>query len=286
MAERSVLLGWLDGPNMDLITPALALSSDNYSRLAGTPAGALLRARAAMEQDPEAGARGRQALQRATLLALAEAAADTDMEQASFRQRMANERKTVGEQREPIAAYLERARHGLTANASNPASTGFALIAIAGERIVGSCPDGACMGLDRTASLNAASRWSDETRRLMYAWHVIALKRAVDTLEVSHKTAGFGRSIPMIAEALSGTSGSPIELSLLRYRIKEPTALIQLTQMAGGPPTAAIEETITAVRQLLIDACNAALRERVNVDQATLIHKIGTRAAQPVASPH
>jgi hypothetical protein len=282
MAERSVLLGWLDGPNMSVLTPALALSSASHSRLADTPAGVLLRARAADDRDDSAAAQGRYALTRATLLALAEAAADTDKEQVEFRALIEAEGAALGGAEQPVAAWLARARHGLTADAGNPASTGLALVAIAAERTVGSCPDGACMGLDMTQSLSTALRWHADTNALAHAWQVIALKRAADIFEVSHSTAGFGRSIPVIAEALSGTGGGSIDLSLLRYRVKEPTAVIQIGRLAGGAASADITEAIRAVRTRLLNACNAALMARVTVEQAAIIQRIGRRAALPV----
>lgn len=280
MAERSVLLGWLDGPQLSLQSPALALSAGTYSRLANTPAGALLRARATDERDAGTASQGLLALKRATELALAEASADTDAEQEAYREQLTKEQTIVGDK--PTGAWLARARHGLTADAGNPNSAGLALVAIAAERIMGTCPDGACMGLERTQSLKAALRWSPHTASLVHAWQVVAVKRALDTLEVAHATASFGRTIPIIAEVLSGTGGGPVEQSLLRYRRKEPTALIQLSRLAGGAPSADIDGTIIAVRHRLIETCNAALSVQNQGPIAALIHRIGTRAALPL----
>ena len=88
LAERQVLLGWLDGPELPLSDLAAAMKPGIHDRLINSPAGALLIARGLGRQDDDAGERGAETLRQATTLALVLAAAQTDREQEAARQRL------------------------------------------------------------------------------------------------------------------------------------------------------------------------------------------------------
>jgi hypothetical protein len=96
IAERQVLLGWLDGPEIQLSAAAEAMRPGVHDRLIDAPAGTLLLARARAASDPAAHARGLQALGNATSLALEGAAADRDSEQRAVATRTADLRAELG----------------------------------------------------------------------------------------------------------------------------------------------------------------------------------------------
>jgi len=281
MAERSVLLGWMDGPDIDVEPAALALTQPGHSRMLDTPAGTLVRARAAKERSEDAAARGRAALNEASVLALATVGADRDAEQEVLKRRLANAQETLGNTQDPIGTGLHRARISLTADAGSNVSAGLALVAMTAERLFRTCPEGQCAGLDRTQVLESAARWGPEARAMARVWQVIALKQAVDTLVASHNKPSFGHSLIDVVDPLSGTGGGSIELSLMRYRTAEPTALLQISRLAQGPAATDSVEVIGAVKARLVRACDAALAERHSRAVITEIRRIRERARRP-----
>jgi hypothetical protein len=121
-------------------------------------------------------------------------------------------------------------------------------------------------------------RWSKESAAVARAWQVVALKQAADTFEASHDKPSFGTSLLDVIDPLSGSGGGPVELSLLRYRTAEPTAVLQISRLAGHPSTTDPDETLKAIRARLIDACNAALDGRLPRSAAAEIRRIRDRA--------
>ncbi len=278
IAERMVLLGWLESPEIDILPAATALTDSAHTRLRDTPAGNLVVTRASDERSPSAGEVGRSALLEGTRLALASVAADRDTEQDELKLVLQAAKNTLGTEEDPIATWLKRARIGLSADASNDESASLALIALTAERLLGTCPDVPCEGLDRTQTLQQAASWTPQSMPLARVWQVIAVKQAADTLESSYKKPSFGQTLLEIADPLSGTGGGPVELSLLRYRVAEPTALLQISRLAQGPASTDALEVITSVRAHLVRTCDAALKERLPADIARQIRKIRDRA--------
>jgi len=278
MSERAVLLGWLDGPGIDVVPTAEALTAPAHTRLADSPAGALIRSRAARDRAPSAAENGRAALIEATVLALATVAADRDVEQEALRVRVARAAEKLGGKKDPLATLLHRARISLTADAGSDASAGLALVALTAQQLFGHCPEGHCASLSRTQALETATRWGPSVTPLARAWQVVALKQATDTLSASYKKPSFGHTLIDVVDPLSGTGGGPVELSLLRYRTAEPTALVQISRLASGPPTTVPAEVIAVLRAHLVSACDAALSTRLPREVASEIRRIRDRA--------
>jgi len=272
IATRMVLEGWFDSPAISLDAAAQALESDAHTRLADSPYGRLILSRASDLQDPEAAKSGTQFFWEATGHALEWAAADSDAEQAHMQEK----RTAFRAQRNstPSAWNLSRARELLRLNATSDASTGLALVTIAAERIEGSCPDTPCEGLDRVASLTRAGRWHPEAAAGASVWQVIALKRALDTLEVSLDKPALYRRLPQIADALAGSQEATIELAFLRHRTATPGMMLTISRMAGGQPTSDAMQAIEAVEERLKKACDTALGHRLPAAHATVIKRI------------
>ena len=278
MATRLVLEAWFDGPTIDLSAPAKALLADAHTRLADSPYGRLLLARAGDFQDPEAAQTGQQFFWEASQHALEWAAADDDTTQAVVQARRAAFREQRGAN--PAAWNLARAREVLRMNAASNASSGLALVTIAAERLEGSCPDLPCGGLDRVAALTRASRWHADAKAAASVWHVIALKRALDTLEVSLDKPSLYRRLPQIADALAGMNESTIELAFLRHRTPTPGMMLTISRMAGGLPTSDTTQAIESVAERLREACDQALIQEIPDEHSRLIKKIRSSAVR------
>lgn len=234
-SERAVLLGWLDGPGLPVGPAAASLQPGVYDRLLDSPTGALLRGRASGVQDTALETQAASDLRRATALALMRVSADRDSEQERWRDRRASLVPDLGE--DPIGALLASARTGATRAAGSDGATATALVALAAERLHGSCPDEPCEGLDRVSSLAAAERWTaddDELRGLIAVWRVIALKGALDRLEVTRERAGVPGAWGDLGDALVGTGGGSVPEHLLRTRTPSPNTWLALSRAAGG----------------------------------------------------
>ncbi len=277
MAERSVLEGWFEHPQLDIQPAATAIEADAHTGIASSPYGQLLQARALRLTDPDAGRTGRRFLHEATLMALKLAAADTDREQASVRVFRDEEEKRLGAP--PVAWNLEKARKSFTQDAASVETTGLALVTIGAERLENSCPDTPCGGLDRVASITRASSWGKAPLASAAAWHVIALKRALDTLEVSLDKPTLGRRLPQVADTLAGIDETQITLPFLRYRVAAPGLLVSISRMADGPPTSDQKEALQSVKNRLLQACDNALNAGVSEEQAKVIQHIQRRTA-------
>jgi hypothetical protein len=275
-ATRMVMEGWFDGPKIDLKPAASALASDAQTLLADSPYGRLILARAGGLRDPDAAKTGVQFFWEATGHALEWVAAESDADQAIIQQKRAAFRAQRSST--PSAWNLARARQVLPLNAASDASTGLALVTIAAERLEDSCPDSPCHGLDRVASLTRAGRWHPDAAAGAAVWHVIALKRALETLEVSLDKPSLYRRLPQIADALAGTQEGTIELAFLRHRTATPGMMLTISRMAGGQPTSDAAQAIDAVGVRLQKACDLALQQAIPAAHATLIQRIRASA--------
>lgn len=226
--DRWVLAGWLDHPEIPLAPVGKALEDPLYDGLVATPVGALVAARASGSRtvDPTPGLAD---LTEATRLALVRAAADRDKEQAAW----AEERDRAAaalDGREPITALLQRAAERLTPAAGDDSAAGGALLALAALRWLDACADPPCVGADRTAWMRSAGSWSDEVGPLARVWRVIALKEAIDAMEVGHDTVLYPKAMLQLVDALHGTDAGTLELALLRRRSPEPQTWLDLAR--------------------------------------------------------
>jgi hypothetical protein len=279
IAERQVILGWLDGPAIPVGAAAEAMQPGVHDRLIDSPAGHLLRERARRASDPSARERGLRALADATSLALEGAAADRDAEQRAVAARAATARAELGA--EPVPALLARARTELSLDAGDDVSAGLALVAIGAERLLDSCPDRPCVGLDRTLALARAETWGAEVARWARAWRLVALKEAVDAFEVAYDRPTFYQVIPRMADALIGNGASTVPLSLLQQRSANSVVLLAISRAAAGVDATDEEGTTLALRKRLAELAGQVASDPPDPSIATFASRVQTRAEKP-----
>jgi hypothetical protein len=230
--ERWMLQSWLFRPDQPHRAIAAALASPQHAALAATPAGQLLTARG-NEGDAEAALA---LLERATLASLQRAAADRDTEQAAWADTLLELREAHGS--DPIARMLDEAFAGLLAGADDDEIAGAALVALAARRWLGTCPDMPCDGLDRTALFTAATAYGRRAEQLARLWQVIALKDALDTMEVGHDSVIHPTAVRQLVDALHGTGAGPFDASLLMRDAPAPATWLSLSRGTGGDDAA------------------------------------------------
>ena len=211
-------------------------------------------------------------------MALKLAAADTDNEQTAVLAHRDEVEQRLGAP--PVAWNLEKARKSFTQDAASSETTGLALVTIGAERLENSCPDTPCGGLDRVASITRASSWGAAPLSAAAAWHVIALKRTLDTLEAPLDKPTLGRRLPQVADTLAGIDETQITLPFLRYRVAAPGLLVSISRMADGPPTSDQDEALQSVKSRLLQACDNALKVGVTSEQAKVIQHIQRRTSR------
>jgi len=275
VAERAVLLGWLDHPTLPVAAAADALQPGVHDRLIDSPTGALLLARARGLRDPEAGAIGKQLLERATTYALQAVAADRDSEQERWRATRAALPEPL--QADPIAALLEQALPKLRADAGDDASASLALVALTAQRLHGSCPDTPCAGLDRVSTLATTERWSPDAAAPAAAWRVVAGKQALDSLEVTRERVGVPSAWLDLADVLTGTGGGSVRHTLIRTRGPDATTWLELSRLAGGRDATSWDEAHLALQDHLGRLCTAALDAEVTDEQRRTLERIRRR---------
>ncbi len=280
IAERRVLLGWLDGPEIPVGPVAALLRPPLYDRLLSEPAGALIDARAVSRSDPARGEAGRALLSEVTALALQKVAADRDAEQAHWRERRAELQRTLGlqENQDPVRHQLERARETLVGDARSDRSTGLALVALSAARLTGPCEPGACRDLDRTSTLAAAERWGPEVAPLARAWQVYALKSVTDALEVSLERPSFGALMPDLLDALAGTGEARFPAVILRRGLASPQLFLDLSRGAGGPDQIDGPGMLLNLKTRLALVAERALALELRPEIAEPIERIRARA--------
>lgn len=236
-AERRVLLGWLDGPGIPLQAVAAAFAPGVHDRLLEEPAGALVHARGLGARAPERLAEGLALLTRATALALEDVTADRDAEQQAWRARREALRVELGvdPSQDPVSRLLDDAFAALVQDAADDRSAGLALVALTARRSRGPCPPGVCRDLDRTPTLARAEQWAPEVAPLARAWQAVALKAAVDTVEVSVDRPSFASVLPDLVDALIGTGEGNFPVGVLRRGGPSPQLFLDLSRGMGGP---------------------------------------------------
>ncbi len=275
LGERWVLAGWLDGPTIPVRPLAVALEGANYDPLRASPLGALLLARAE--------ARGGSAtsafadLREATGLAMNRAAADRDTEQRAWADTRAVVATRLGVP-DPEAELLGRALRGLTAAAADDRAAGGALLAHAALRWHDTCPDRPCIGLDRVAQMASASRWHPEVAELASVWQVVALKEAVDQMDVAADTVGFPGAMVGLVDALHGTGAGPLPADLLRVRRGEPRTWAGLASALGVEGVAEWTATRAALGSHLEQKAHSARDLSSDPGIRSLLERIAVRA--------
>lgn len=279
IAERATLLGWLDAPTVDPGPAGALLAQPDWDRLSRTPAGALVVARAERRRDPVAATAGLADLTRATGFALAAVAADRDAEQVALAKERAALATELGVTGDPVAALIARARTQLTASAGDDPTAGYALVAIAAERWLGTCPDAPCGGLDRARQLDAAGRWPG-TAPLVAAWRVIVLAGARDHLESAWDRPSFPAAYVDALEALIVEPLPPVDRSLLRRPVPDPTTNLALARLADRRESTDRATVLEALDAELVRRVDAA-RHLLAADVAPVLDRIRRRATAP-----
>ena len=274
-ADRWVLQGWLADPSVPVEVVGPLLAAPQYDALGDTPLGTLLSARAS-------GATGEVDegvvdLARATELALQQAAADRDREQAAWADARAAAKKELGTE-DPIAFLLERARSRLTSAAADDRALGGALLAFSAQRWTGTCEQAPCIGIDRVEAMTFAGRWSPEIEALAAAWRVIALKESMDTLDVGHDTALFPSALVGMVDALLGTGGGPLGAQLLRKGRPDSQVWLELGRAVGEDGVVDWEGTRVAVGRHLQGVVTRTLALDPPDAMRASLERIGRRA--------
>lgn len=256
MAQRWVLLGWLDGPDVPLAPVAAALRASPYDPLREGPVGRIVVARAEGREGPSAD--GLADLRRATALALQRAAADRHGEQGAW----ADARRAVAVELgadDPIAFLLDRAHGRLVDAAGRPEGAGGALLAATARRLRQGCPDTPCASLDRVETIGRAAAWHPALVAPARAWTVVALKDAVDTMQVGHGTVMFPTALVDLVDALLGTGAVPPTAGLLTRVTPDPTAWALVGAMVGDDRADTWEKVRIALGRHLEREARAAL---------------------------
>lgn len=233
MLERGVLLGWMDGPDIDVSAPAARLRDPVWARLAGTPVGTLLLARdTAIAGTPSAEAL--RVLGEATSLALEEAAADAPAEFTAVKARRAA-LADVNARGDVVSNLLQVAYDALAPHAADNEAAGNAMVAHAALRWRDRCADAPCSGFDRLPELHAAARFGPAPARLAATWRVTAWKGAVDEFWAAWGRPQELRAMDRIVELIAADDARALDLTALLRPGPDSSWILGITRGAGGP---------------------------------------------------
>ena len=283
IATRWVLSGWMDGPEIDLAGVSQGLNSSTYTRIAHTPTGQLIRARARSSRNPEAAEEGREHLWTATYEALRWVGADGNRTQTAMTKERNQFREAHGS--DPIEYHLRLSWEALIMDAAEPDSAGLAWIGLSAERLQGSCPDEPCEGLDVTANITRGGVWGPQSQSVSTVWKLIAFKSALDTLQVSLDKPLLYRRLPQVVDAFAGVHEQTIDLPVLRYRVASPPLMVNLSSMINADPTTEPDPLLQAIRQRLDELCADALRVDLPSKISAEIKILQRRNAKKLATP-
>lgn len=268
-AERSVLRAWLAGPDVPATPVAQALQHPTWTRLASSRIGRLLIARAGANVAPIDPA-AIEDLRLATQLALQRAAADRASEQGRWSDRRRVEAERLNAE-DPIVALLQGAFEALLPSASLPSATGAALVALEALRLEDACDLPPCRGLfDRTRGFESALIWSPEWRGLIELWQVIAVKQALDGLEVSQDTVRYPFALADMIDGILGTGGQAIRSDVLTERPPGLRVWSGLAAAVGEPGSETWEDARVALGRHLADLATRATAGQPAEVQTTL----------------
>ncbi len=234
VVERSVLLGWMDAPTIDVTAVGALLRDDRWARLGATRAGTLLRARTEGRRDAARGAAGAADLALATSLMIEFVAADTATERTAAQAESARVLTTLGATSgDPITLLLARSLPALTDDAGNDTSTGLALVTMGAMRWRKDCGADPCGGLDQVGSIHAARRWGATPAAVAAVWEVAALKDARDHLDAAYTRASFPAAAAELADVLVGLDPlAPIDRGILARPSPDATLHLAVSRAA------------------------------------------------------
>ncbi len=279
VADRWALLGWLDGPGMELQPVADALATPPYDALRRTSAAKLVLARAAgASADPEPGLAD---LERASVLLLVEAVASRKREKEAVAERwkaLADELQADA----PRDALLSRAEGALVDSAGTDLGAGGALLALQARRIWGDCPTEPCIGVDRVDGLTAAGRWDPRLERISRRLRLAALHDAIDGIEVAQGTVRYPQAAVELADALIGTGAVPPDGLVLRQRTPDASTWLALGRTVGVEQVTTWEEARHALRTWAAERATEALADETD-DEAEAAFRTIQRAASSTA---
>ena len=273
-AERWVLAGWLAHPTVPAGSVASLLEAPQHQHLAETPLGAIIAARGSNKPSPP---RPLADLALATELALQQAAADRDREQAEWATRKQKAITDLGSD-DPISLLLERSRRSLTPSSVDDGAAGGALLSFAASRWVGVCPEQPCRGLDRVEMMQSAGTWSEEIAPLASVWRVVALKESLDTMDVGKDTVLFPSALIDLVDALLGTGGGPLDAGILRRRRPDSTVWLVLGRAVGVEGTVDWAGVREALGRHLLSETERALATIKSPRMRTDLERIRRRA--------
>lgn len=275
-AERRVMIGWLDGPGLPLAAVADALDAEMFDAVRQTAHGRLVHARGDGAAGPADA--GLADLRRATHLALVQAAADRDAEQTAWAAARAEAATALGAD-DPVEHLLARATDGLTAAAGDDRAAGGALLALSAGRWLGACDTPPCGGIDRVEAMTAAGRFSPEIDALARVWRTIALKSALDGLDVGVDTVMFPRVLVDLTDALLGTGAGPLDTLTVRRKAEEPGLWLALGRSVGAEATTDRVQARAALGQHLAREARRAA-ETASPEDKPLLERIAQRATR------
>ncbi len=233
-AERSALLGWMDGPSIDVAAPAALLAEVGWARLAPMPAGAMVLGRAAdTAPDPQAHA----LFALATRVALAEAVSDAAAMKAARAEALAAlglAPDAADAPRDLAAALLHRAFPGLAAAAHVDADAGLALVAHAALRSRNACDDRPCGGFDLAPELQAAARFGAEPTGAAAVWRVLAWDAAVDQLWAAWDRPQVSGGMDRVVQLAAAEAPGALDRSMLVRPAPDPGWSLAVIRALGG----------------------------------------------------
>ncbi len=274
-ADRYVLQGWLHAPGLPLQAVSSALDQATYDDLRASPVGTLLQARAS--RSIAAMPPGLDDLRLATELALLQAAADSDGEQKAMRERLTA--LDLGD--DPVTALLDRTVQAHTAHAGDDRSAGAALLAIGALRSRDACSWEPCAGVDRTALIADAGGWHPELAPLASVWQVVALKNAIDTLDVARDRPSLRFALANVVDALAGTGAGPFNEGLLRRTTASESLWFELGTALGDDATARWEDLEPLLGEHLAARADAAAAGLNDASWRKILERVARRARNP-----
>ena len=273
--ERWVLTGWLASPEMPIEAPAEALKAAMYDGLSRSPTASIIlaRHRGADADTTEA----MSALQRATAMAVEQAAADRDREQGAWAERKKAAAAELGVD-DPIGALLDQALEGFIAGAGSNRGAGGALLALSAMRWRDRCDDPPCAGVDRVQAMAMARRFDPVLDEVGHRWQVLALKEALDTMDVAHDTVMYSEGALDLLDAVLGTGGGPLDDQMLRKRRPDPSVWLALSRAVGEEGVTDWEGARAALGRHLKSEADLAAEAATSEEQRKLLERISSRA--------
>ena len=227
-ADLWALRGWLHHPSLYVKHVARGLTDHARQPLVNSDEGQWILARASEEDScHDSHDVGWDLLIEATSLALQRAAADRDHEQAAWSDRRAALQQRLNVTGEPVDVLLDQAWREFLSCAQSDKAAGAALVVLEARRWNRGCTEG-CAGLDRMFGLQAAGTWHSEVAPLAHSWRVVALKEALDTMDVGHDTVLFPVALFDLVDVVTGLRGDPVGSSVLQLRHPTPALWNQL----------------------------------------------------------